>query len=389
VNYWSDNQLKGGNPFMKDKMKGLIVGLTIGSLLSGTAAFAASSQIDVAFRSLKYMFDGVEKAPTDGKGFIYEGSTYVPLRFISETLGKKVEWDEENETIWIGNNPKHVLAAYKGGTVTQGEFDTFFALQALFNGGHATSKDNPEYQKNMITQLIQNRILFGRASEADQNAAKDSAGKQITAWKSQFGEAKFQADLKKVNVTEADLQYFLVGSIGSENYMKSSITDTQLRSKYEETLKMNKDAYTIASVRHILIGLTSSTDNSTKRTKEEALKLAKDVQQKLKNGEDFAKLAKEFSDDPGSKDTGGLYADADVSAWVAEFKKAAIEQTIGVVGDPVETQFGYHVIKVESRTVKSFDSVKAELKASLEQEQFKNFAEKELPGLIEKIDLGQ
>ena len=66
---------------MKDKVKGLIVGLTIGSVLSGTVAFAAGNQIEVAFRNLKYMFDGVEKAPTEAKGFIYEGSTYVPLRF--------------------------------------------------------------------------------------------------------------------------------------------------------------------------------------------------------------------------------------------------------------------------------------------------------------------
>ncbi|MGO4276359.1 peptidylprolyl isomerase, partial [Paenibacillus sp. TAF58] len=124
-------------------------------------------------------------------------------------------------------------------------------------------------------------------------------------------------------------------------------------------------------------------------TKEEALKRAKEVQQKLINGEDFAKLAKEFSDDPGSKDAGGLYADADVSQWVPEFKKAAIEQTIGTIGEPIATDFGYHVIKVEARSVKSFDSVKEQLKASLEQQQFQQFTEKELPDLIEKIDLGQ
>ncbi|MDQ0898419.1 peptidylprolyl isomerase [Paenibacillus sp. V4I7] len=376
---------------MKDKVKGLIVGLTIGSVLSGTVAFAANSQIEVAFRSLKYMFDGVEKTPAEAKGFIYEGSTYVPLRFVSEALGKKVEWDEENETIWIGNNPKQVVATYKGGTVTKGEFDTFFALQALFNGGHTESKDEPDYQEKVIKQLIQNRILFGRASEADQNAAKDDAVKQIAAWKSQFGEVKFLDDLKKANTTVTDLQYFLVGSIGAQNYIKSSISDAQLKAKYDETLKVDKDAYTIASVRHILIGLNdpSSSEDKALRTKEEALQRAKEVQQKLKNGEDFAKLAKEFSDDPGSKDAGGLYADADVSLWVPEFKKAAIEQTIGTIGDPIATDFGYHVIKVEARSVKSFDSVKEQLKASLEQQQFQQFAEKELDGLIEKIDLGK
>lgn len=376
---------------MKDKVKGLIVGLTIGSVLSGTVAFAANSQIEVAFRSLKYMFDGVEKAPSEAKGFIYEGSTYVPLRFVSEALGKKVEWDEENETIWIGNNPKQVVATYKGGTVTKGEFDTFFAMQGLFYENHNSSKDNPEYQKQVLTQLIQNRVLFGKASELDQKTAKESAVKKIADLKLESGEMQFLDILKKVNATEADLQYFLVGTFGSQNYIKSSISDVQLKARYDETLKADKDAYTIASVRHILIGLNDPSSSETKapRTKEEALQRAKEVQQKLKNGEDFARLAKEFSDDPGSKDAGGLYADADVTLWVPEFKKAAIEQTIGTIGDPIATDFGYHVIKVEARSVKSFDSVKEQLKASLEQEQFQQFKKNELPGLIEKIDLGQ
>lgn len=373
---------------MKDKVKGLIVGLTIGSLISGTAAFAAGSQIEVAFRSLKYMFDGVEKAPDGSKGFIYEGSTYVPLRFVSEALGKKVEWDEANETIWIGNNPNKIVATYQGGTVTRGEFDTFFGIQALFNGGHAASKDDPNYQKSVLTQLIQNRILYSKSTETDQSSAKESATAQIAAWKSQFGDAKFQEDLKNKQISQTDLQYFLVGSYTAENAIKSSITDAQLKAEYEAALKADKDAYTIASVRHILIGLTGD-DGSAKRTKEEALKLAKEVQQRLNNGEDFAKLAKELTDDPGSKETGGLYENAEVSLWVPEFKKAAIEQAVGAVGDPVETEFGYHVIKVESRSVKTLDSMKDALRDSLEQKQLQQFTEKELPTLIEKIDLSQ
>jgi foldase protein PrsA len=373
---------------MKDKVKGLIVGLTIGSLISGTAAFAASSQIEVAFRSIKYMFDGVEKVPADGKGFVYEGSTYVPLRFVSEALGKKVEWDEENETIWIGTNPKKVVATYKGGTVTKGEFDTFFAMQAIFNPNHTASKDNPEYQKSVLSQLIQYRILYGKSSEADQTAAKGTASAQMGTWKAQNGEAKFLEELKNFKVTETELQSYLVGRLTVENYIKSSVTDVQVKAKYDDNLKQDKDFYTIASVRHILFGLTNE-DKTVNRTKEEALKLAKDAQQKLKNGEDFAKLAKELTDDPGSKETGGLYADAEVGSWVPEFKKAALEQPIGVVGDPVETTFGYHVIKVESRSVKSFDSVKDSLRGSLEQALYQQFVEKELPSLIEKIDLSE
>ncbi|NOU62913.1 peptidylprolyl isomerase [Paenibacillus sp. LMG 31461] len=380
--------MKGGSLIMKDKVKGLIVGLTIGSVLSGTVALAAGTQIEVAFRNLTYMFDGVEKTPTAGKGFIYEGDTYVPLRFMSDALGKKVTWDDATSTIWVGNNPNQVVATYTGGTVTKAEFDAFFNLKALFNGSHAASKDNLEYQTSVLKELVTNRILYSRSSEADQAAAKTAAAAQVAAWKQQFGEDKFKADLQSANSTELNLQYYLVGSMTGINYVKSSITDVQLKAQYDAALAANKDAFTIASVRHILIGLNDA-EGKTLRTKAEALTLAKDIQTKLKNGGDFVALAKQYSEDPGSKDNGGLYADADVSQWVEGFKKAAISQAVGTIGDPVETEFGYHVIKVDSRSVKPFAAVKESLRASLEQAQFQQFTEKELPGLIEKIDLGQ
>ncbi|NEW05991.1 peptidylprolyl isomerase [Paenibacillus sp. SYP-B3998] len=374
---------------MKDKMKGLIVGLTIGSLLSGTAAFAASSQIDVAFRNLKYMFDGVEKAPAEGKGFIYEGSTYVPLKFVSEALGKAVEWDETNETIWIGSNPSHIVATYKGGKVTKGEFETYLALQTFFYPDYASSQNDPEFQQYIVKELIQNRILSSKASETDLAAAKDSASKQIAAWKTKITESAAVDQLKQIKLTEADLYNSIVESLSVQSYINSSISDEQLKAKYDEILKANEGAYTIASLRHILIGLNDSATQKVLRTKEEALARAKEVQQKLKNGEDFTSLAKTYSDDPGSKDNGGLYSDVEVSQWVAGFKKAAISLTLNTISDPVETEFGYHVMKVESRSVKTFDSVKAQIKNELSQEHSQAFMEKELPALIEKIDLGQ
>ncbi|WP_281890446.1 lamin tail domain-containing protein [Paenibacillus sp. YYML68] len=66
---------------------------------------AGSTKIDVYFKNLRYMFDGVEKQQTGSKGFIYEGTTYVPLRFIAESLGKEVSWQGDTETIWIGQQP--------------------------------------------------------------------------------------------------------------------------------------------------------------------------------------------------------------------------------------------------------------------------------------------
>ncbi|UJF36097.1 peptidylprolyl isomerase [Paenibacillus hexagrammi] len=372
---------------MNDKIKGLIVGLTIGSLLSGTAAFAAGTQIEVAFRNLKYMFDGVEKVPAEGKGFIYEGSTYVPLRFVSEALGKPVEWDEENETIWVGTNPNHIVATYNGGQLTRGELDTFMAIQAFLSPQSAGSSSDSKYQQFMAQQLIGLKILASRASEADVSTAKASAEKKLDDWHNEV--PTFQEMLAEAKITESDLVNFLTTHISGQNMMISNTSDSEVQAKYDDALKANKDAYTHVSVRHILIGLKDPQSGSVIRSKDEALARAKELQQKLNSGGDFEALAKEYSDDPGSKDTGGLYEDADVNSWVESFKKAALELEIGVISDPVESEYGYHVMKVEARTAKSFDDEKAGLKSELVQEKLQNFRTNELPGLIEKIDLSQ
>ncbi|MDP5275103.1 copper amine oxidase N-terminal domain-containing protein [Chengkuizengella axinellae] len=87
------------------QIKAFLLGVLVTVLLSSTVVFAAGTQIEVVFSDLKYMFDGVEKKPSTGEGFIYEGTTYVPLRFVSEALGKDVSWDGKNSTIWVGGMP--------------------------------------------------------------------------------------------------------------------------------------------------------------------------------------------------------------------------------------------------------------------------------------------
>jgi cyclophilin family peptidyl-prolyl cis-trans isomerase len=93
---------RGDYTVMKLNVKSLVIGMLIGMLFSGTVVYAGGSQIEVYFKNLRMMFDGVEKSPTDQPVFIYEGSTYVPLRFMSEAMGKLVQYDAEKETVWVG-----------------------------------------------------------------------------------------------------------------------------------------------------------------------------------------------------------------------------------------------------------------------------------------------
>jgi hypothetical protein len=91
-------------------IRGFIIGFMCCAILSATVAYAQdSSQIEVYYNDLKYMFDGVQKKPIVNQGFIHSGTTYVPLRFISEALGKEVSWDGDNNTIWVGKKPGKMI----------------------------------------------------------------------------------------------------------------------------------------------------------------------------------------------------------------------------------------------------------------------------------------
>jgi peptidyl-prolyl cis-trans isomerase C len=105
----------------------------------------------------------------------------------------------------------------------------------------------------------------------------------------------------------------------------------------------------LASVRHILVAVKQDPKAEAGHTDDEAKALIATIQTELKAGAKFEDLAKKYTDDPGSKENGGLYADADTTSWVPEFGAAARTQPIGEVGAPVKTMYGYHLIKVEGR----------------------------------------
>ena len=84
---------------------------------------------------------------------------------------------------------------------------------------------------------------------------------------------------------------------------------------------------------------------------------------RVRSGEDFAKLVKEYSYDPGSKNNGGEYTFSR-GVMVAEFENASFKLKPGEISDLVETQFGFHIIKVEERNVLQLNDTKVRQQAS-------------------------
>ncbi|KUK55180.1 MAG: PpiC-type peptidyl-prolyl cis-trans isomerase, partial [Marinimicrobia bacterium 46_47] len=115
------------------------------------------------------------------------------------------------------------------------------------------------------------------------------------------------------------------------------IPEEVLREAYKEPVS--------ASVRHILL----STQGQNPEEKEETRKKMEGILKRARSGEDFSELAKEYSEDPGSKEQGGLYENFSRGQMVPAFDEAAFSEPVGSITDIVETQFGYHIIKILDR----------------------------------------
>jgi len=129
---------------------------------------------------------------------------------------------------------------------------------------------------------------------------------------------------------------------------KKNVTEDAMKALYADTIKTLKPEQEVRA-RHILV---------------ETEDQAKDVIKKLKAGEDFAKLAGTLSKDPGSGKEGGDLGYFTKDRMVPEFANAAFAMTAAQISDPVKSQFGYHVIKVEDKrdkTVPKFDEVKDQI----------------------------
>jgi peptidyl-prolyl cis-trans isomerase D len=176
--------------------------------------------------------------------------------------------------------------------------------------------------------------------------------------------AKWYADHKTEYMTpeSVDLQYLEIKL--ADVAAGVAVSEEALHKYYDEVAA---ERYTTAEERrsrHILVETGNDADAAKKRA--EAL-LAR-----VKAGEDFAKLARENSDDPGSKSAGGELGWAGREAYVAPFAEALFALKSGQVSDLVTTQFGYHIIQLEDvrpATQRPFEEVRAELEADYRREQ--------------------
>ena len=165
------------------------------------------------------------------------------------------------------------------------------------------------------------------------------------------------------------------------------VTDEELKAQYE------KEIANLAEQRHAAHILIEVND---KVTDAQAKARAEEIEQRLAKGEDFAALAKEFSQDPGSATSGGDLGFAGPGVYDPAFEEALYQLQNGQVSAPVRTEFGYHLIKllgVQAPEVPSFASLKdkltRDLKMPLVEQRYVDASKQLQDAAYEASDLAQ
>ena len=153
---------------------------------------------------------------------------------------------------------------------------------------------------------------------------------------------------------------------------KVALSNEEVREYYDENLETFKTPKTVEA-RHILLIVNRDADPETvEKTKERAL----DILKLAKEGKDFAELAKQYSEGP-TRDKGGYLGKFKKEAMVKPFADMAFSLKAGEVSEPVRTQFGWHIIKVEKvneASITSFDDAKKNIRKKLTDDMAKSLA---------------
>ena len=255
----------------------------------------------------------------------------------------------------FGNN---VIVKGKDVEIKRGQFDDeVVRVKARFaaQGQPLPAEHLSMLEKNVLDGLIQAQLLKAKTTDADKAAGKAVAEKRIQDAKTQLGsDESLNLKLKAEGITREELMDKWAEGGAAESLIKRelkvNVTDDDVKKFYEDNpAQFEKPEMVRAS--HILLGTRDTTTQKELADDQKAAKRKQmeDILKRARAGEDFAKLAKEFSEDPGSKDKGGEYT-FPRGQMVPEFEAAAFSLTNNQVSDVVTSSYGYHIIKLIDKT---------------------------------------
>ena len=239
-----------------------------------------------------------------------------------------------------------LMATVNGKNIYESDVDRFIELM----GNRAVAYNNEEGKKQICEELIKQELIY-----------QDSINRNIDNRES------FKKEMEEI--TRSILaKYYLNDLFGA-----IQVSDDEIKKYYEDNKDLFKSKYKFKA-KHILV---------------ESEEKANEIKKMYDNGKNFEDLAKEFSICP-SKEVGGDLGEFSQGQMVLEFENACIEATVNELTLPVKTQFGYHIIKLESKTQPEqlqLSSVKDEIISKISKEKERMVYVQRMNSLISKSNV--
>jgi peptidyl-prolyl cis-trans isomerase C len=267
------------------------------------------------------------------------------------------------------------VAVFEGGEVTLGEVQEF----AQQSGLGELSPGDPQFEaavQQIMPTLVEFEIASAYAEENGITVSENRVDQEIETIKDQIveqaraqgmnvgREEAFQQALEQAGITEEQLREQLREQLPVQKVQERVVGDVEASQEeverfYEENKELQFTTPEQRCARHILF-------NKDEKEK------AEEVKGQLQNGADFAELAKEFSQDPGSAENGGDLGCLGKRETVPNFEEAIFKTEEGEIVGPVETEFGYHVIEVTDirrKSTQPLSEVETQIREQLSTDQ--------------------
>ncbi len=223
--------------------------------------------------------------------------------------------------------------------------------------------------KQTATNLAEKKLLLKAARKANITATPVELDSVLNLqYKRAGGQQKFNNWLTQNGISPDYVKTQTRDILTIQKYLDKQLADSIKVTEKEIEAVYNEPK--TATVRHILLLTQGKSDSAKKAIR----KKMEGILARAKSGEDFAKLAKEYSEDPGSKDKGGLYENFGHGKMVKPFEDAAFNTPIGKISGIIETRYGYHILKVINRKkeTRPLKDVRGQIEAQLKQKKQSN-----------------
>lgn len=267
---------------------------------------------------------------------------------------------------------KDPVAKVNGEEISKTQLEEAFNAAVQASGVKAddlTAEQKLGGYRQILDELIMDKLV-AKAAEAETVTDADITS-EIAKLKKQFpSEEAFETQLKDAGQSLEKLHTAVRTMLQQQHWMQGQIkdgdkvADDDVKKFYDTNTEEFKNPETVKAS-HILFLVKKEDSEEVAKQKEAA---ARKAAARAKKGEDFNKLAKELSEEPGAKESGGDLGFFSKDRMVPEFADAAFNQKPGDISEPVKTQFGWHVIKVTEKKPAGtvpFEEVKDQITAYL------------------------